>query len=78
MVVLQRKLWVDPVSSRASRRSPFTITRRGMVFSIRIPATAWRETTKALASGGSWIANSSARTTIVAVASLAGPASATM
>jgi hypothetical protein len=75
MVTPRRKLWVEPVSSRDSRRLPFTITRRSMVFSVQIPAKAWRETTKALAFGGSWAADFSSGSAAATASSLARPAS---
>ena len=76
MVAPWRKLWVEPVSRRAKRRSPLTITGSSIVFSVRIPASAWRDTTRALAAACPWAAGSSGG--MAASPSSAGAASSSM
>lgn len=45
MVPIWRKLWVEPMSRRASRQCPLTSTCSSIVFVVQISARAWRETT---------------------------------
>jgi hypothetical protein len=47
-----RKLCVEPMSTSAVRHFPLIVTGSSMVFAIFMPASAWRETTKAVASTG--------------------------